>query len=686
MLDEGRESFSRQQWEAGVSVLMRTYELAAQDSLIRDQVVAELVQASQACVDRDWQASNMILQRLAEIQPDAASTRDLQARVQHNQREEAITRAIAAVNSKHNTADLQGALREIQQALQICPGERRLLEFQAALEEQLQQAQEKARREEERRKEEAFVSDALSRAQRTLVLEERVHVLEEALGQKPREIRLQRELSAARELNNHVAGLVSEAREFEQAGQYDQALAKWETLAVAYPKYPDLEQFLSQARQRRQQARLEAKANYLTMLQNALASAKYDQVESVLADARRYFPGDKELEEIEARADKGLARRRQAEKLLDEASDALDRERWKKSLELFRKADEKANPDPIVRERVVQSLLAAAETALRSDQSASEMFAAEAARIEPDSPMLASARSRIDARKRALAVEECLATVERCISRGDWQGALHCIDRGLADSPREAQLLAARERVEAELRRINEELLERKAREQQQEQQRREQAAARHPTPRENQTSEALREAMPAWTAPPAASLDTRTDLGSDLLNADRLQLIERQLTSVIGPMAKVLVKRSAARTTSTLELYSILAESLEPEDRQAFLAKQAELGRGAAHDTSSKGVSEETGPATSVPVPASAADEITPTAVERAALALAAHLGPIANVLTRKEARRAGTVGNLYRLLAEHVDSSERERFLRMAGIDVKIPSPGLSRSESDS
>jgi serine/threonine-protein kinase len=165
--------------------------------------------------------------------------------------------------------------------------------------------------------------------------------------------------------------------------------------------------------------------------------------------------------------------------------------------------------------------------------------------------------------------------------------------------------------------------------------------------------------------------------VGSDRLTGDKLQIIERQLAALIGPLAKVLVKRRAAKTTSTLELYSALAADLErEEDRNAFLAKRAELALGHDSGPPSKQVLPETARVSAPPLAASAAEEITPAAIERAARALVAHLGPIAAVLAKKEAKRASTVRNLYELLAEHiVDSAEREGFLKSAVAQKEIP-----------
>ncbi len=162
----------------------------------------------------------------------------------------------------------------------------------------------------------------------------------------------------------------------------------------------------------------------------------------------------------------------------------------------------------------------------------------------------------------------------------------------------------------------------------------------------------------------------------SDVVNAERLQLIERQLAAFIGPLARVLVKRAAARTTSVLELYDLLAADLEKDDdRRAFLARRTEvLGKDAKIPVSRPVAAN---PALDSPAGGAAREEITPAAVDQAAHFLAAHLGPIANVLARKEAKRAASLRDFYAQLAEHVaDLAEREQFLK-----ATAPQSGLRR-----
>jgi serine/threonine-protein kinase len=848
LLAEGRKSFANQQWEVGAEIMLRAHQLATRDPLIRDQAISELTQASRTTMEKNWRASEVILRRLGEFQPSAGGSPDLQAKIQQLKREEAIAGSVEAAKGKQAGGDLAGAVRELTQALGSYPEEPQLRELQTSLEERIKQAGEAARLEKARQEKESFVLDAMDRARQAFVLDKRVEILEEALRTEAEEPRLQQQLSIARELGSRVSSLVSDARELEQSRHFDQALAKWEALAAIHRDYPDLDHILEQARRRYQQARFEAKANCLKILQLALSAADYKRAENLLTQARRDFPGDREFAEIEKMIREGMASRARAEKELVSAAKAVGKQKWRKALESFRDANAAAKTDSVIRDQVVSGLLSAADASLLSDCVSSAMLAAEAARVEPDSPLLATVRSRIEAQTRGQLAEQCLSASEGFQSAGDWQGALRSLDRGLAVYPNEPRLLESKEQIEGQIRKREEELRRvrdedlrqreqalsqrqardkeerekelrekaqreeemRKAREQElRHQQAREQEARekesrdkesrdkelrdqelREKQQRENERRERARELeqsrqapapsisaerppeaadaaatrifvpgikplgpevsaksrapvppplgitqdltpLPAPGAkqdlPPAAPIsflhslgthltvgannllgtktgqtsrdaarsakaDMRTafvesqpahiqpEVGSDTLQEGSLPIIERQLAAFIGPLAKVLVKRAASKTTSTIELYTILATHLEPEaDRMTFLARRAELSQGKVTAAAPKVSSPAAAPA-AAPLDSSSPGEITPAAIEQATRRLAAHLGPIAPILAKKEGKRATTLRNLYELLAEHVaNPTERARFLKEAGIQEATPPPSF-------
>src|SRR5437899_5985304 len=142
---------------------------------------------------------------------------------------------------------------------------------------------------------------------------------------------------------------------------------------------------------------------------------------------------------------------------------------------------------------------------------------------------------------------------------------------------------------------------------------------------------------------------------------AGRLRALEELLAPYVGPMARVLVKRSAKTTTDGPTLVRLLAESIRSErDAKAFAATALEkvfaiaLSE-AAPDPSSPDLSSRS---------------IDPGEVDKAAGRLAPYLGPIAKVIAEKTPGQTTALRTYYRQLAENLaDPDERAEFLKNSG-----------------
>ncbi|HEX7271063.1 MAG TPA: serine/threonine-protein kinase [Casimicrobiaceae bacterium] len=163
------------------------------------------------------------------------------------------------------------------------------------------------------------------------------------------------------------------------------------------------------------------------------------------------------------------------------------------------------------------------------------------------------------------------------------------------------------------------------------------------------------------------------------------LQTVERELAKFVGPMAKVVVRKAATRTGDTAELYALAAESItDAEERQKFIASRAGASATGASATGShiasgtrpisvrkghtsppqvrsqSGITRQTGPV--------ALDQ---DFVDQTTSRLAVYLGPVARVVARKAAQKAGTQQEFVHIVAEHLGVQERMAFLREMGFD---------------
>ena len=171
----------------------------------------------------------------------------------------------------------------------------------------------------------------------------------------------------------------------------------------------------------------------------------------------------------------------------------------------------------------------------------------------------------------------------------------------------------------------------------------------------------------PAPSKPISSSSKVKLDVEGK--QGEALKPIEKYLATFLGPMAGIIVQRTAAEAQDPKEMFALLAARLpSKKDRDAFLARKEELLRGFAqiqprHESSGTG-------SASRPSTAPREAELTPDSIRRASELLAKYVGPISRVLTERAVTRADNLGSLYIILGEHLkDGPERARFLLEAG-----------------
>jgi serine/threonine-protein kinase len=144
-------------------------------------------------------------------------------------------------------------------------------------------------------------------------------------------------------------------------------------------------------------------------------------------------------------------------------------------------------------------------------------------------------------------------------------------------------------------------------------------------------------------------------------LSPEALAEVERSLSRHVGPLAKLLVKRTHAESATLEDFVRALADNIpDAEEQKAFMRKAVALkGHGATS----------TQAATPRPAPegrAAATGAFTPEVLSTAEKRLASYVGPLARVLIKDAAQKSGSLKELYAQLAVHIDSEEeREAFL---------------------
>ena len=149
------------------------------------------------------------------------------------------------------------------------------------------------------------------------------------------------------------------------------------------------------------------------------------------------------------------------------------------------------------------------------------------------------------------------------------------------------------------------------------------------------------------------SSVATAISSGPSQVQVSQAQ-IEDALAKAVGPIAKILVARTAPLCANPAELRDRLAAQIDnPQDRKVFLSR---LGSATAQSTTSSSGG-------------SVITQWDPMVIAQAKQQLAVYCGPIASVIVDRASKKARTPYDLYQVLAAEI-SSERDRaaFLKHA------------------
>ena len=136
-------------------------------------------------------------------------------------------------------------------------------------------------------------------------------------------------------------------------------------------------------------------------------------------------------------------------------------------------------------------------------------------------------------------------------------------------------------------------------------------------------------------------------------LDPQAIATAKRQLISIIGPIAEIIVDKAASRASTLDDLHGLLMQHIDsPPDRARFASLRA-------RSSASAPVGEQV---------ASASPDVAvrPKDVETLGRTLAVYLGPIAPIVAKRESRAAVSLEDLRRRLAALIPEPDRADFLK--------------------
>jgi eukaryotic-like serine/threonine-protein kinase len=203
----------------------------------------------------------------------------------------------------------------------------------------------------------AYIAEIDRRVEKEPDLDKRLDALKEAMEKFPEVEHFRTNYRLARDKRDLIESIASKAHVLEEKGQFAESLAQWEILQSIYDRYPGLAFEFERLKKRRdQQARSESRARWIEQIDQSIDANDYAKALSLVESAKVDFPGDGDLNDLEAIARKGEARIAEARTLLDNAKLLQSAGRVDEATETLERAVRLDRANPAINE-ALQSLL-----------------------------------------------------------------------------------------------------------------------------------------------------------------------------------------------------------------------------------------------------------------------------------------------------------------------------------------
>src|SRR5579859_6925164 len=272
-------------------------------------------------------------------------------------------------------------------------------------------------------------------------LERRVNILKEALDTYPGEPHFERALRLIRDKRDLVNSIVAKARNYEERGQFNEALGQWKILQTTHKQYPGLDFEIDRVMKRRdQQSRNDAKARWVEQIDRHLETGDYDRAIELLHNAGTEFPGDPEMAALEELAKQSQSRAAQAEQFFKQGQELCGERKFEEAIEVLRRAFAMDERNNVIRTFLLETLLEQARAAMDTDWRTSETLCRQALELDANHSLAKGVLGMALDHKREAEVSQWVAEARRMQAAGNVQGALAQIEDGLSAYPREPRL------------------------------------------------------------------------------------------------------------------------------------------------------------------------------------------------------------------------------------------------------
>jgi serine/threonine protein kinase len=293
----------------------------------------------------------------------------------------------------------------------------------------------------ERQEMSAYIATVSKSVESEPDLDRRANILREASERYPAETQFGQQLKMVRERRDLVNSIVAKARQYEERGQYSEAISQWDILRNIHPQYPGMAFELEQCKKKRsRQAREEEKTRAVEEIDSMMESRAFARAIEAAKAALREFPGDVELAGLQKLAEEGLERTKESRRLFEEGQQALAEKDLERATELLRGGLKLDPRGPGLREAVVSVLTERARGLVEENWHAAEPLYEEAKDLDGNHPAVRALRSSISEAKRQSFVGQCLTEARALLASGNSQAAFERVRAARAEYPNDPRL------------------------------------------------------------------------------------------------------------------------------------------------------------------------------------------------------------------------------------------------------
>src|ERR1700758_4103909 len=293
----------------------------------------------------------------------------------------------------------------------------------------------------ERQELSSYTAEISKRLETERNLDRRVNIIREACERYPNEAQFAQQLKLVRERRDLVNSIVVKARQYEERGQFAEAISQWDILRNIHPDYPGIAFEMEQCKKKRdQQGRDEERSRLANEIDGLMRGRSYAKAIEHASAALQEFPGDAEISGLRTLAEQGLERTKESRRLFDEGQRCVEQGDLPRATELLRGSLNLDPRAPGLRDAVVNVLVERARAVGEDNWQHAEPLCQEASELDANHAAVRALRSSLADAKRKAFVVHCLTECRSLVASGKMNEAAQRIRMAREAYPNDARL------------------------------------------------------------------------------------------------------------------------------------------------------------------------------------------------------------------------------------------------------